>query len=638
MFPVPFNSSNVYAARDQLSTGSGPSFISAAHGRLDTSKTRPVNKTSRFASLFQQAEASTDAAVKATDEIQTEPKPQDVPRYRAPKNGKGVKAPPTPPVASYDPNPKRINMENVPYSARNQDISNFFKNFKLESIEIPKRSDGTRKGVAYVILASEADVKIAISQLHHAMMKGRRIRLVQPKVSVNQRRNQPDSEKEVKEEKPVPLPAKEERIIPVPVSHPDPTQNPLADHKPSLRTEIFNLVCQFIVHGGKTPEEIFSIVTFNDEEKMMVRDCYYKHKHAQQEEMDRRNRLHTQSWGSSRTLPGQSSPEYQVHLQGNKTSARNVGPVNNAAPHGVLDSATALRLYGPKYFKENFPQSEPPIHNTNVPARGRHFQENPFHRQNAVVPTQPGVKTHCAYFLRTGHCDFAQQGCRFSHELPPGGLAELLGPAGRGRSGSHAANGGVLGQSRNGPGGNHVTEPAKKRQPFANVTAGQVQGIKISANPYLALSDQSQTSTDVQQVYPSPVISNVGPKIPGPRTSTETSEIKVTNKGPGTSASFYDTATKASGKLPTTGTRAIDATVRARGIVNTHVDPVRQRVLSHINYNRPPQDKVWRQSSSWRDGLKDMSRSATGTDGAADDEDSSSDLISLSSDDDDYSE
>jgi len=50
---------------------------------------------------------------------------------------------------------------------------------------------------------------------------------------------------------------------------------------------------------------------------------------------------------------------------------------------------------------------------------------DPLARQNAVVNTREGVKTHCTFFLRNKYCDYMHQGCKYSHQLPPGGMEEL---------------------------------------------------------------------------------------------------------------------------------------------------------------------------------------------------------------------
>ncbi|KAF3915093.1 hypothetical protein ABW21_db0209326 [Orbilia brochopaga] len=663
MLPVPFNSTNVHTVKGQSSTLSGglaTHFIPASNGRNDTSQARPVNKTSRFASLFQQTEAPTDAVPRTPSEAQPLNKSQDVPRYKAPRNGQGFKAPPTPPVAFSDPNPKRVYMENVPYSAKKHEIIALFKGYKVESVDIPKRSDGTRRGIAYVNLATENDAKKAISQLHHTIFKGRRIRMMPAKIGANQRKGQPEVEKEAEEEQPAPPSPEEETVSPVSVSPPDTTQHPFQDHTSSLRTEIFDLACKYIVRGMK-PSEIFAEVNFNDEEKIMIRDFHYKHKIARQEEIERRDQLallqkldrdcsahgirkclachkdrlmarirekrekegsnipdktavhkQSQSWGSSKTLPGQSSPEYPSHLQGDGTGAGNAGQANQIAIHGNLD--------------------QPPVHNTNAVVTAKYHPGDPFLRQHAVVPTQAGVKTHCAYFMRTGHCDFAQQGCKFSHELPPGGLAELTGQTGR-RAGPHASNGGSFSQSRNGTGGNTATEPAKARQPAMGAVRTKAHGIKPTPNPFKALEREDQAMIDTHKTYSPSVASHAGRKIPSSGITTETSTARGMNVAQKASTTnMFDTTMKASGNFSATGSRVLDQNVRSRRVFTNQMDATRQRLIAQLDYVRPAQDKLWRDSISWRDGLRDMSRSGTGTDGAADDEESSSDLISLSSD------
>ncbi|KAJ6257932.1 hypothetical protein Dda_7722 [Drechslerella dactyloides] len=635
MLPVPFQSANVFAARDQASTGSGSCAATAGQGRVD-SKAKPIGKTSRFASLFQQSGVTADASLKAAGEAQPISKAQEVPRYKAPRNGQGVKVP-TPPVLFCDPNPKRVYMENVPYSAKKHEILAFFKGFKVESVDIPKRGDGSRRGIAYVNLASESEAKRAISQLHHTSLKGRRVRLMAAKISVNQKKTQEGNEPGTVEDQPEPASTLKENIVPVipePVSQPVADQRPLADNKPSLRAEVFNLACQFILRGEKTANEIFAEIKFNDEETIMIRDCYFKYKQAQQEEKERRSRLvsgsptlfkivvcpanlyqailqmldkscsihglrkcmtchqgrlldhspememdtdddvqdisahqHTESWGSSLTLPGRSSPEYPQYNCSVKASTVDVEPAKNPIAYGDLDSAAALRLYGPKYFKENYPQQEPPIHNTYLPTRGRFNNDNPFHRQHAVVPTQPGVKTHCAFFLRTGHCDFAQQGCKFSHELPPGGIGELTNQTGR-RS-SQSTVGANFGQPRNTAGGHRSTEPVMKRQASGNAVTGHAQGAKVPINPFYPVGSEPQALTDRW-------VSNT--RAMAPDAGLKISHIELEPGTSGGLGALFNTAIRASSsKIPETGFkasgRACTTGVRISGLDSRAINP-----------------------------------------------------------------
>ena len=109
---------------------------SRAQEQLDGVRVPAVVKTSRFSSLFAPDSGNTEApSHEAADLVhentQTETKTPDVPRYKAPKNGQGSKAPPTPPAAFGDPNPKRLYLDNVPYAARKQDIIAFFDGFNV---------------------------------------------------------------------------------------------------------------------------------------------------------------------------------------------------------------------------------------------------------------------------------------------------------------------------------------------------------------------------------------------------------------------------------------------------------------------------------------------------------------------------
>ncbi|EWC46585.1 hypothetical protein DRE_04072 [Drechslerella stenobrocha 248] len=660
MSPVSFQSSNAVAARGQPSSRQNGDGVSLS--QVDTAIPKPPAKTSRFTSLFSRAGTTTDAsAPKSAEDDKTALNGIDIPRYKAPKNGQGTRAPPTPPQATElsEPNARRLYLDNVPYCAKKQDILAFFKGFKVELVDIPKKSDSQKKGVAFVSLTSEVEAKRAVTQLHNTAMKGRRIRVMPTKINNHHRRQQPDKAKvtghiealqaSVTKDRPADI----QRALNV-----GPVYRTMAGNVSSLRKGMFNLACQAITAEKKTPDEIFCEMNFNQEEKMMIRDFYFQHKQTQKEKnnslglvnllknleqqcavhglvqcMDCHQALllqqiymeeqkenlrtnkpshqHTPSWDSCMTLQGQSSPEYPSGKAGTMVLTR-PGAIRSTIVPANLDAAGALRLYGPKYFKENYPQEEPPIHNSYGP-RGKYIQDDPFHRQQSVVSTQPGVKTHCAFYLRTGHCDFAQQGCKFSHELPPGGHVELAthirrravarnnGQSNNGQSSNGQSSNGQSsnGQSSNGHSSNagrngqnsnigrsgvtaNISGPTNKRQPIVKPSVGKPRGgIKISENPFLALATDNKAEPDSQESSPRAAT------VPDP-------SIKV----------------------------------------DYSINGARQRLTSQLCYKQRAPSSLWRDVACWRDKMPSIGRPATETDGAADDEDeegTSSDLISLSS-------
>ncbi|KAF3932152.1 hypothetical protein ABW20_dc0108165 [Dactylellina cionopaga] len=612
MFPVPFQSSVLSGNDEAASTASIAEVHPVVRERLDASKTAPQVKMSRFSRLFSRDSATEEAPLKKTEDSQPEGQSQDIPRYKAPKNGQGSKAPPpTPPAAFCDPNPKRLYMDNVPYAARKQDIVTFFDGFKVDCVDIPKKRDGRLRGVAYVNLATSEEAKNAVIHLNGTNFKGRRVRIMHAKVSSNHRKSQPELEKDIDTSQHRDSPGSSELRSTQSVPYSCGPIVMISDNGSSLRQDIFNLSCQAITRGEKTPDEIFREVNFNNEEKMMLRDFYFCYKRAERSMVEKlelpcsthgltqcmechqalliqqiRNEEqkenfhggtsktlhhhHSLSWDSGITLQGQSSPEFPSRQTSSALTRRTSLTQSTAYP--ALSMTNALRLYGPKFVKENFPQTSPPVHNTYIPFSRGNSLEHPFQRQHSIIPTQPGIKTHCAFFLRTGHCDFAQQGCKFSHELPPGGITELTT-----RSTSlTTSTSGPFGPPRNGLGGSVYAESVALPRRLTHVStvravSGPVHAIKRSDSPYSEL---------------------------GSNTSSMRSSYPVLN---------------------------------ARIQFDDSISGARRRLTGQNSQQQRQTPKLWRDVTSWRDHMKHSDDHTNETDGAADDEDSDSDLISLSS-------
>ncbi|KAK6526294.1 hypothetical protein TWF694_004894 [Orbilia ellipsospora] len=626
MLPLPFKSSDVSIKKDDdnklVSTLDTMSLQDPSEGV----KVVPIVKTSRFSSLFPQNNALAGTSHKAMEDFQHENQAQDVPRYKAPKIGQGIKAP-TPPAAYSDPNPKRLYLDNIPYAARKPDVLKFFDGYNVECIDFPKKRDGL-KGVVYVNVATEEEAKRAVQELNGENLKGRRVRVMHAKVSGAYRKSQPDlaaaydlenmqnmqpsiSSDASSASGPIPQPALQVSCGP----------NQDMEKKPNLREGIFQLACQTLSRGERTPEDIFREINFTEDEKAMLEEFYYRYKLIESENTEQRrlimevisnkvpciahgseecqqcqqsmvlNQLrdeeqkenilfeaskppghqHTISWDSGISMRSQINPDYQPQRSTSTMISR-----QNSAPQGAvyppLTAGAALRLYGPKYVKENFPQSQPPIRDTYIPLHGGLSLPNPFQRQNSVVSTQPGIKTHCAYFLRTGHCDFAQQGCKFSHELPPGGPAELSGPPSTRLA---IPPPGFVGP----PPRAMYTEPLVPVPRMSTLGPGHMSG------PMRSVSGPSRSSLRRLEEMYQPMVPTLG--------------------GIDISYPHYN-------PRPT-------------------FDGGRHRSMSQITQHQRSIPKLWRESNNWRDSAKRSDSRLGDTDGAADDEESDSDLISLSS-------
>ncbi|KAK6513371.1 hypothetical protein TWF281_004998 [Arthrobotrys megalospora] len=470
------------AEDDDSSSSSAPNTVIEIATGQRPSVAKPTSlpvKTSRFSSLFQQNLALSQAPpMEQAEGVKLD---DTIPRYKVPRNGQGSKmSPPSPPRAPGETLPKRLFVDNIPYAASKRDVLAFFEGFKVESITWQKKAGVTsgHNGAGYVVLGSEEEAKAAVAKLNGTLLKGRIVKVVRSKVASGAgRKSQTDFSFVRQQSKPSGSQPKLQTVEPVP--HNDVPIDIISDNTSTLRKGIFDLACQTICSGEKTPDQIFQEINFNDEEKIMIRDFYFRYKQAQQsapelfspnpmmdmleipcsthgltqcmechqtlllrkihEEEEHKENMtsltralhhHSLSWDSGATLHGgvvQQAPTRRNTMI--TTSGQEL--IAESAAYPPMTAATALRLYGPKYVRENFPQPEPPIHNTIGQISRGYMTENPYSRQHAIVPTQPGVKTHCAYFLRTGRCDFAQQGCKFSHELPPGGHAELTLPTAR---------------------------------------------------------------------------------------------------------------------------------------------------------------------------------------------------------------
>ncbi|KAK6332529.1 hypothetical protein TWF730_004191 [Orbilia blumenaviensis] len=466
------------AEDDDSSGGSAPdTVVGISREKKPTVPTAPPVKTSRFSNLFQKNLAAAEASISAlnlNEEIQNE---DPVPRYKVPRNGQGSKMnPASPPRAPGDVYPKRLFVDNIPYASGKKDVMNFFDGFKVESITWQKKSGmvSGHNGAAYVIVGSEEEAKSAVAQLNGTPLRGRIVKVVRSKVSNGgNRKSQPDFSAFARQQSKQNGTQQKTQTV-EPVSCNEGPLGLMSDGTSTLRKSIFDLACNTICTKGRTPDEIFQEINFNEEEKVMIRDFYLRYKQAKRgapdlfspfpldainlpclkhgftqcvscqqalllekihdEEEQKENALarsmhnHSLSWDSTASHHGN---HIQPLHRSNTLAATAQALVTGPAAYPNLSAGAALRLYGPKFVRENYPQQEPPIHNTSGQVSRGYANGNPYLRQHAIVSTQPGVKTHCAYFLRTGRCDFAQQGCKFSHELPPGGHAELALPNSR---------------------------------------------------------------------------------------------------------------------------------------------------------------------------------------------------------------
>ncbi|KAK6514258.1 hypothetical protein TWF506_008656 [Arthrobotrys conoides] len=634
-------------AEDDSSNSSAPDtiieIVQGQRNKLSKPTPTPV-KTSRFSSLFEKnlAGPSTNFANQGEEEQSND----RIPRYRVPRNGQGAKmSSPSPPRAPGETYPKRLFVDNIPYAATKKDLLGFFDGYNVESITWQRKPGVTsgHSGAGYVILGSEEEAKAAVGQLNGTVLKGRTVKVVRSKVTTGGgRKSQTEFTYARQQSKPSGPQPKIQTIDPA--SYNSGPIGIISDSASTLRKGVFDLACKSICNSGKTPDQIFQEINFNDEEKIMIRDFYFRYKQAQQnapelfspnpmmdmlelpctthgltqcmechqtlllqkihqEEAHKENMSsltramhhHSLSWDSGATL--HSATTYQqapVHRNSMMATSGHVQPLlTEAALYPPLTAANALRLYGPKFVRENFPQQEPPIHNTigQVP-RGGFMADNPYSRQHAVVPTQPGVKTHCAYFLRTGRCDFAQQGCKFSHELPPGGQAELALPTAR----------------------RTVSSPPSF---FANQNLGQMGGVvypdvaqRLAPLPDI---DLIETIAPGRGIPPIPI--SRGPRL------TE-GEFSLVPRGGGGGG----------------GSSRVSQPVfnRFQPLDDTPHVSARRRLATQPAQRQ--NSRPWREASETRRDIsywKQNSERQTGhhseTDGAADDEESSEDLISLSS-------
>ncbi|KAF3178163.1 hypothetical protein TWF225_007931 [Orbilia oligospora] len=634
-------------AEDDSSNSSAPDTIVEiiqGHRSALAKPTPPPIKTSRFSSLFEKNLAGPSTAfIDQAGEGETN---AQVPRYKVPRNGQGAKmSSPSPPRVPGETYPKRLFVDNIPYAANKKDLIAFFDGYNVESITWQRKPGVTsgHSGAGYVVLGSEEEAKAAVNQLNGTVLKGRTVKVIRSKVaSGGGRKSQPEFTYARQQSKPSGLQPKIQTVDSA--SYNGSPIGLISDSTSTLRKGIFDLACKSICNGGKTPDQIFQEVNFNDEEKIMIRDFYFRYKQAQKkapelfspnpmmdilehrctthgltqcmechqtlllqkihQEEDHKENIssltramhhHSLSWDSGATLHGGAYQPVSTHRNSMMT-APGQPLLSEATAYPPLTAASALRLYGPKFVRENFPQQEPPIHNTigQVPRSG-FMPGSPYSRQHAVVPTQPGVKTHCAYFLRTGRCDFAQQGCKFSHELPPGGQAELTLPPAR----------------------RTVSSPPNF---FANHNLSQLGGVvypdvtqRLGPLPDI---DLIESIAPVHGIPPLPI--SRGPRL------TE-GEFSLVPRGGG------------SGGIIGGATRATQPVFnRFQPLDDTPHVSARRRLASQPTQRQ--NSRPWRESSetrhdtsSWKQASGRQTGHHSETDGAADDEGSSEDLISLSS-------
>ncbi|RPA87922.1 hypothetical protein BJ508DRAFT_371432 [Ascobolus immersus RN42] len=103
-------------------------------------------------------------------------------------------------------------------------------------------------------------------------------------------------------------------------------------------------------------------------------------------------------------------------------------PVQQALDHRLLpllQSALFLQQQQQQAHSSHppIPLSPPRLVPTAPPYKPQTpYRPPPLSRTTSTPTPAPqkgkGLKTHCTYFLRTGQCDFMQQGCKFSHERP----------------------------------------------------------------------------------------------------------------------------------------------------------------------------------------------------------------------------
>lgn len=308
-------------------------------------------------------------------------------------------------------------------------------------------------------------------------------------------------------------------------------------------------------------------------QKMQQEGAEYEKNRLQQ------NHSHSTSWDSSNTLQGDlaiSSRQLEDTFSALAISPDTQEVVDAAGKSNApaLNSFNAL-MYGPKYVLDRYKHANPASHSALIPASAARFFDHPYARQTAVVPTKAGVKTHCAFFLRTGHCDFAQQGCKFSHELPPGGIGELSGQATdrlfTPRRFLESTRDSLSKEA-------HTGEMAVRR-------AG-TRGLQRHIGEYVGTRRLSKATRDVSRA----MVAN------GEGLNTDTYRAR-------TARFFQPTEILASSRM------------------NNH------ETEAGLNSNNP--NMIWRDVENWRN--INVGQEASETDGAADDEDSASDLISLSS-------
>ncbi|RVD81633.1 uncharacterized protein DFL_009489 [Arthrobotrys flagrans] len=632
-------------AEDDSSNSSAPDtvveIVQGQRSAVAKPTSHPV-KPSRFSSLFEKSLATAGSSTTAYNQAEDGKANDPIPRYKVPRNGQGAKMnPPSPPRAPGEIYPKRLFVDNIPYAANKKDLIAFFDGFRVGSITWQRKPGVTsgHSGAGYVVLGSEEEAKAAVNQLNGAILKGRTVKVVRSKVTNGGgRKSQTDFTSYARQQSKPPGPQPKIQTV-EPGSRNSGPLSLISDSASTLRKGIFDLACKSICTSGKTPDQIFQEINFNDEEKIMIRDFYFRYKQAQQnapelfspnpmmdmlelpctthgltqcmechqalllqkirEEEEHKENMssltraihhHSSSLDSGATLHGGTYQSVPVHR--NSTIATTGQPLlAEAAVYPPLTAANALRLYGPRFVRENFPQQDPPIHNTidRVPRVG-FMAENPYSRQHAVVPTQPGVKTHCAYFLRTGRCDFAQQGCKFSHELPPGGQAELTVPTAR----------------------RTVSSPPSF---FASRNLGQLGGV--------VYPDVAHRLTPLPDIDLIEAIAPVHGILPAPM-----------SRAPRLTEGEFSLVPRGGGGAAARATQPV--LNRFQPLDESPLASARRRLASQPaqrQNSRPWREpsEARRESSSWKQNSERQTGHHSETDGAADDEESSEDLISLSS-------
>ena len=137
--------------------------------------------------------------------------------------------------------------------------------------------------------------------------------------------------------------------------------------------------------------------------------------------------------GTSQFLPPDSVARQTYTNKNNKNGVGN-GVFQQALPHRPLSAhelATEWRKSATSNPTDKTQDVIDAIVGTHSGAEaaariGYQGKINPTHNPSGIVP-DPEKKEYCTYWIRTGECDYAQQGCMYKHEMPDDEKLRALG-------------------------------------------------------------------------------------------------------------------------------------------------------------------------------------------------------------------